>query len=90
MIITGWTALRSICMTIIQDEIRMSEILPQSPGAPTLSRMERKARMTDEAFKSIVASENAARERKTARLRALRIEQEAAAAANPPAKTKKK
>lgn len=54
----------------------------QAPLAPaSLTRMERKAQRTEEAYRAIVAKENAARERKTERLRQLRLAREAAEAA---------
>jgi len=68
----------------------MSEIARQPTDAPTLSRMERKANTTDEAFRTIVATETAARDRKTARLKALRMEKEAAEETAAPKKSKAK
>jgi len=64
----------------------------RQPAVANLSRMERKAKATDEAFRSIVEKEAALREKKTARLRALRLQKEAAdraAKADAPAKRKK-
>lgn len=56
----------------------MSGTERQPTSASNLSRMERKAKATDEAFRTIVESEAALREKKTARLRALRLQKEAA------------
>lgn len=58
----------------------MSEISHQSAVRPALSRMERKADATDRAFRAIIDGENTVRDRKTARLKALRMKKEAAEA----------
>lgn len=69
----------------------MTQSTPQPSAAPSISRMERKARITDEAFRAIVATEQAERDRKTARLKALREQMEAAQDnAAPKAKPRKK
>jgi hypothetical protein len=52
--------------------------------------MERKAKATDEAFRTIVESEAALREKKTARLRALRLQKEAAERSEKPARSRAK
>jgi len=56
----------------------MSETERQPASESNLSRMERKAKATDEAFRTIVESEAVLRDKKTARLRALRLQKEAA------------
>jgi len=52
-------------------------IVTQGLFAPNLSRQESKAQITHSASKSIVDAEAMARDAKTARLKALRLKQEA-------------
>jgi len=68
----------------------MSGTERQPTSASNLSRMERKAKATDEAFRTIVESEAALREKKTARLRALRLQKEAAERSEKPARSRAK
>ncbi|GGA53651.1 hypothetical protein GCM10011385_03920 [Nitratireductor aestuarii] len=56
----------------------MSGTARQPATEVNLSRMERKAKATDEAFRTIVDSEAALRDKKTERLRTLRLQKEAA------------
>ncbi|UPA24806.1 hypothetical protein [Shinella oryzae] len=59
-------------------------------SAPVKPSSQAKAAATDSAARTIIASEATAREKKTARLRALRLEQEAIQEkAEPAAKSKK-
>ena len=64
----------------------MAEIGNATTLDASMSRGERKAHTTDQAFRTIVAKEDAARDRKTAHLRALRMEQEAVKETEPPKK----
>lgn len=68
----------------------MADIENETILGTSVSRGERKARTTDEAFRTIVAKEDADRDRKTAFLRALRMEQEAVKEAEPSNKLSRK